>query len=55
MTRFFLNGMLGVFAVALVCLSWPVQAATPSVEQALKLTPVQPGVDYDRPSPEDIP
>ena len=27
-------------------------AATPSAQQALKLTPTQPGVDYDRPSPE---
>jgi thiol-disulfide isomerase/thioredoxin len=26
-------------------------AATPSVQQALKLAPTQPGVDYDRPSP----
>ncbi len=25
---------------------------SPSAEQALKLTPVQPGVDYDRPTPE---
>jgi len=28
-------------------------AATPSAEQALKLVPVQPGVDYDRPSPAE--
>ncbi len=27
-------------------------AAAPTAEQALKLTPVQPGVDYDRPTPE---
>ena len=26
-------------------------AAAPTAEQALKLTPVQPGVDYDRPTP----
>ena len=30
-------------------------AATPTVEQALNLTPVQAGVDYDRPGPQDIP
>ncbi len=29
-------------------------AATPSVEQALKLTPLQHDVDYDRPTPEEI-
>ena len=29
-------------------------AATPTVEQALNLTPVQAGVDYDRPGPQDI-
>ena len=29
-------------------------AATPSAEQALGLTPVQAGVDYDRPSPQEI-
>ena len=28
-------------------------AASPKVEQALQLTPVQKGVDYDRPSPEE--
>jgi hypothetical protein len=33
-------------------LSAAVWAATPTAEQALKLTPVQPGVDYDRPTPE---
>jgi hypothetical protein len=30
-------------------------AATTTVEQALNLMPVQPGVDYDRPGPQDIP
>ncbi len=29
------------------------QAATPSAEQALKLTPIQRDVDYDRPSPAE--
>jgi tetratricopeptide (TPR) repeat protein len=29
-------------------------AATPSTEQALNLTPVESGVDYDRPGPQDI-
>jgi tetratricopeptide (TPR) repeat protein len=29
-------------------------AATPSAEQALSLTPVQSGVDYDRPTPQEI-
>jgi len=28
-------------------------AASTTVEQALKLAPVQPGVDYDRPTPEE--
>jgi hypothetical protein len=37
-----------VFNVALA------SAATPSAEQALTLTPVQTGVDYDRPGPQDI-
>ena len=29
------------------------KAASPTVEQALKLAPIQDGVDYDRPSPEE--
>lgn len=29
-------------------------AATPTVDQALKLAPVQPGVDYDKPSAEEV-
>ena len=36
--------------LAIVMLPSEVLAATPSVEQALKLTPVQPGVDYTRPT-----
>jgi tetratricopeptide (TPR) repeat protein len=31
-----------------------VSAATPTVEQALNLMPVQPGLDYDCPAPQDI-
>ena len=31
----------------------PSFAANPSAEQALKLTPIQEGVDYDRPTPEE--
>jgi hypothetical protein len=30
-------------------------AATPTVEAALKYTPVQPGVDYDTPTPDELP
>jgi thiol-disulfide isomerase/thioredoxin len=45
----------GVWVVAItVALLWsPAWAGTPSVEQALKLAPVQRGVDYDRPSAEE--
>ena len=31
----------------------PSLAANPTAEQALKLTPIQEGVDYDRPTPEE--
>jgi len=41
------------FVLALALLPTPVWAAAPSVEEALKLTPVQPGVDYTRPTPEE--
>lgn len=39
--------------VALASLSCPARAATPSAEQAFKLAPLQPGVDYDRPGPDE--
>ncbi len=38
-----------------VALSQGSQAATPSADQALKLTPMQSGVDYDRPTAEEAP
>lgn len=53
MTRFFSNRVVWFSAVVLVLLPRSSWAATPSVEQALKLMPVQSGVDYDRPSPEE--
>ena len=53
MTRFFPKQVLWLFAVAIVLLARPCWAAAPSAEQALKLMPVQSGVDYDRPSPQD--
>jgi thiol-disulfide isomerase/thioredoxin len=40
-------------AIAAVVAATSANAATPSVEQALKLAPVQAGVDYDKPSAED--
>jgi thiol-disulfide isomerase/thioredoxin len=53
MTRLFPQKIVLICAVTLAllpCRSW---AATPSAEQALKLMPVQTGVDYDRPSAEE--
>ena len=53
MTRFFTSKVVW-FCLLTVALppssSW---AASPSVDQALRLAPVQPGMDYDRPSPEE--
>ena len=42
-----LSCLLGVAALP----QWA-RGGSPSALQALKLTPVQPGVDYDRPTPE---
>ena len=53
MMRFFSNRVVWIFAVAVAlppCSSW---AAAPSVDQALKLMPVQSGIDYDRPSADE--
>jgi thiol-disulfide isomerase/thioredoxin len=45
---------VSVFGIAAVALAASAaRAASPSAEQALKLTPVQKGVDYDRPTPEE--
>ncbi|MGD0654844.1 MAG: thioredoxin-like domain-containing protein [Thermoguttaceae bacterium] len=44
--------ILSAFIIFNVAMAY---AATPTVEQALNLTPVQPGVDYDRPGPQEIP
>src|ERR1700676_1976111 len=44
--------LAGVGCMLLTALS-AARAATPSVEQALKLTPMQKDVDYDRPSPAE--
>jgi thiol-disulfide isomerase/thioredoxin len=41
--------------ITAVTLPIPTRAATPSVDQALKLAPVQPGIDYDKPSAEEAP
>ena len=50
MTRHLLAIAIGLFAITAA----PVIAATPSAEQALKLAPVQSGVDYDKPAAEDV-
>ena len=46
-----------VLALGVTASQYPVRAAnppgTPSVEQALKLTPIQKDVEYDRPSPDE--
>ena len=49
------NSVLVLATLTIITLgaSWSL-AATPTAEQALNLTPVQGGVDYDRPSPQDI-
>ncbi len=50
------NKLLLLSILSIVILSAALAyAATPTVEQALNLTPVQAGVDYDRPGPQDIP
>ncbi len=54
MMRLFSNKVVWIFAVAVVmrpCSTW---GAAPSVDQALKLMPVQAGVDYDRPSANEV-
>ena len=42
-----------VIAFGIVGLGRPSPAANPTAEQALKLTPIQDGVDYDRPTAEE--
>ena len=42
-----------VLAIAVMASCHALQAASPSVQQALRLTPTQDGVDYDRPKPEE--
>ncbi len=42
-------------AVALLCCSRPVLAASATAAQVLQVAPSQDGVDYDRPKPEDVP
>ena len=39
--------------LSVVLLSGPAKAANPSADQALKLIPVQAGVDFDRPAPAE--
>ncbi len=54
MMRLFSNKVVWIFAVAVVlrpCSTW---GAAPSVDQALKLMPVQAGVDYDRPNANEV-
>ena len=53
MRRFFLRNVVWAFGAIVALLPRPSWADTPSSDQALKLMPVQSGVDYDRPSPED--
>ncbi len=46
--------VLWISALAGFMLADSTQAAAPSIEEFLKYTPVQPGVDYDRPRPENV-
>jgi thiol-disulfide isomerase/thioredoxin len=46
--------ILCMSAIVGLALSTSARAAAPSAEEALKFTPLQPGVDYDRPRPEDF-
>jgi thiol-disulfide isomerase/thioredoxin len=47
--------LVGVWDASAVVLPISVaQAASPSADQALKLSPTQEGVDYDRPKPEEV-
>ncbi|MGW8257425.1 MAG: redoxin family protein, partial [Thermoguttaceae bacterium] len=55
MDMFYKNKTSWALACALMFNAALVLAATPSVKQALSLTPVQQGVDYDRPSQANAP
>jgi len=54
MTRPFPLKVVFFCLVALWLSSPPASGAAPTVEQALKLAPIQPGIDYDRPNQEDV-
>lgn len=49
----FRSCVLGFTAIAILGLPCPMLGAAPTADQALKLTPVQAGVDCDRPTPEE--
>ena len=53
MTRFLPKKVVWLAVAAVALAPGASSAASPTAEQALKLTPIQPGVDYDRPSPEE--
>lgn len=46
--------LIAAFVVGWGMGALPLSAASPSAEQALKLTPTQEGVDYDRPKPDEV-
>ena len=46
-SRYWVRQVVGFYVVSAVLASGPTWAAAPSAEQALKLAPVQSGVDYD--------
>ena len=53
MTRFFAKRIVWSLAAMLVLPPCVALAGTPTADQALKLMPVQPGVDYDRPDAKE--
>ena len=53
MTRFSLPKVVWICAFTVTLAPCPSRAATPSAEQALKLAPVQPDVDYARPGAQE--
>jgi thiol-disulfide isomerase/thioredoxin len=55
MTRFAVQGILCCLALSAALPALQAWAAAPSAEQALKLMPVQAGIDYDRPTADETP
>ena len=53
-TAMHISSIRVILAIAVVAPCHVLQAASPSVQQALKLTPTQAGVNYDRPKPGEV-